>query len=185
MDALNARTEHSKQRFHNVIYSNVLTIIVCNLYDRLALHMLHVSVLSKWFQSYFKHFKTIMANRVHLKCLWRKCNIYALFIGLKILAKFSYRSITEICLFESGALSRGLWCTLWRTCHLMGAELGDRLFGQNKYSWHSHIFFHYDVFWIIFFLIYLIDLNYHFVCVCVCVCVFFGLSSILLISPHF
>ncbi len=30
-----------------------------------------------------------------------------------------------------GAFSRGLWRTLWRTCHVMGAELSDRLFGQN------------------------------------------------------
>ncbi len=38
----------------------------------------------------------------------------------------------EKCLFESGALSRGLQHTLWRTCYLMGAELSDRLFGWNK-----------------------------------------------------
>ncbi len=60
----NACTKHSAQRFHNVIYSNVLIIIWCSLYDRLAVHMLHISVLSfsKWFQSYFK---TIMANSTH------------------------------------------------------------------------------------------------------------------------
>ncbi len=45
--------------------------------------------------------------------------------------KKSEKYLVEICLFESGALLRGLWCTLWRTCHLMGAG-GDRLFGQNK-----------------------------------------------------
>ncbi len=94
MDALNARTKHSAQRFHSVIYRNVLIIILCSLYDRLALHMLHISVLSfsKWFQSYFKHFKTITANNAHLKYLWR---INALFIGLKISAKFSYRADTD------------------------------------------------------------------------------------------
>ncbi len=36
------------------------------------------------------------------------------------------------CLFESGALSWGLWHTLWRTCHLMGGGLIDQLFGQNN-----------------------------------------------------
>ncbi len=89
MDALNTRTKHSAQRFH-IIYSNVLLIILYSLYDRLTLHMLHTSVLSfsKWFQSYFKHFKTIMSNSAHLKCLWRN---NAIFIGLKISLKFSYR----------------------------------------------------------------------------------------------
>ncbi len=43
--ALNARTKHITQRLH-VIYSNVLIIILSSLYDRLALHMLHISVLS-------------------------------------------------------------------------------------------------------------------------------------------
>ncbi len=34
----------------------------------------------------------------------------------------------KIVYFNSGALAR----LLWRTCHLMGAELSNRLFGQNK-----------------------------------------------------
>ncbi len=42
---LNARIKHITQRLH-VIYSNVLIIILSSLYDRLALHMLHMSVLS-------------------------------------------------------------------------------------------------------------------------------------------
>ncbi len=92
MDALNARTKHSAQRFHNVIYSNVLIIILCSLYDRLALYMLHISVLSfsKWFQSYFKQFKTIMQT-AHIWSVSKGNN--ALFIGLKISAKVSYQPI--------------------------------------------------------------------------------------------
>ncbi len=38
---------------------------------------LHISVLSfsKWFQSYFKHFKAIMTNSTHLKSIWRKLGV--------------------------------------------------------------------------------------------------------------
>ncbi len=88
---LNAHTKYSAQRFHNVIYSNVLIIILCSLYDRLALYMLHISVLSfsKWLQSYFKHFKTIMET-AHIWSVSEGNNV--LFIGLNILAKCSHRA---------------------------------------------------------------------------------------------
>ncbi len=45
VDALNARTKHSAS-LYSVIYSYVIIIILYSLYDRLALHMLHLSVLS-------------------------------------------------------------------------------------------------------------------------------------------
>ncbi len=38
----------------------------------------------------------------------------------------------QIVYLNSRALSRGLWRTLWSTCHVMRAELSDWLFGQNK-----------------------------------------------------
>ncbi len=48
--ALWAHSMHAQntgaQRSNNIIYINVHIIILCSLYDRLALHMLHVSVLS-------------------------------------------------------------------------------------------------------------------------------------------
>ncbi len=53
--------------------------------------MLHISVLSfsKWLQSYFKHFKTIMQT-AHIWSVSEGNNV--LFIGLNILAKCSHRA---------------------------------------------------------------------------------------------
>jgi len=51
---------------------NVIIIILCSRYDRLvSLNSAYCTSLSfpflKWFQSYFKLFKTIMVNSVQLK----------------------------------------------------------------------------------------------------------------------
>ncbi len=48
----------------------------------------------------------------------------------------------EISLFESGVLLR----ELWRPCHLMGAELSDRLFGQNYYYFFTFLIYVYVCF---------------------------------------
>jgi len=49
-------------------YNDVL-IILCRLYDRLALHMLHFFLFLSWFQSHFKQFKNFMVNSAYLRCL--------------------------------------------------------------------------------------------------------------------
>ncbi len=86
MDALNA--QNSAQRLYNVIYSNVLIIILCSLYDRLALHMLHISdvlfkVIPIIFQAFQNHHGEQRTSEVSKN---------SLFIGLKISGKFSYRA---------------------------------------------------------------------------------------------
>ncbi len=57
-----------------------------------------------------------------------------------------YKKQAEIVYLNSGALSQGLWRTLWCTCHLMGVELSDRLFGQNKLCLSQHFIYVYVCF---------------------------------------